>query len=67
MASRYTQEYIFHIIFMNVLFRNLSKIVHPNAENTPEYIRYYTSATFVNGFFWNDREIYCWNYFLKDI
>ena len=54
MASRYSQEYFFQHTLINVSFRNLNKIIHPNAENIPEYIRHYASAIFVNGSFWND-------------
>ena len=54
MASRYTQEYFFQHTLMNVLIRNLNEIIHPNAENTPEYIRHYTSAVFVNATFWKE-------------
>ena len=54
MASRYSQEYSFQHTLMNVSFRNLNEIIHPNAENIPEYIRHYASAIFVNGSFWND-------------
>ena len=53
-ASRYTQEYFFQHTLMNVSFRDLNEIIHPNAENIPEYIRHYASAIFVNGSFWND-------------
>ena len=55
MASRYSQEYFFQHTFMNVSFRNLNEIIHPNAENIPEYIRHYASAVFVNASFWNDQ------------
>ena len=54
MASRYTQEYFFQHSLMNISFRNLNEIIHPNAENIPEYIRHFASAVFVNGDFWND-------------
>ena len=54
MASRYTQEYFFQHTLMNVPFRDLNEIIHPNAENIPEYIRHYASAIFVNGSFWDD-------------
>ena len=46
MASRYTQEYFFQHTLMNVSFTNLNKIIHPNAESIPEYIRHYASAMF---------------------
>ena len=39
---------------MNVPFRNLDEIIHPNAENIPEYIRHCASTIFINGSFWND-------------
>ena len=54
MASRYTQEYFFQHNLMNVPFRNLNEIIHPNAENIPQNICHYASAIFVNGSFWND-------------
>ena len=46
MASRYSREYSFQHTLMNVSFRNLNEIIHPNAENIPEYIRHYASAIF---------------------
>ena len=55
MASWYTQEYFFQHMLMNVSFTNLNKIIHPNAESIPEYIRHYASAMFVNSSFWEDR------------
>lgn len=55
MASRYTQEYFFQHSLMNVSFTNLNEIIHPNAEDIPEYIRHYASAMFVNGSFWDDQ------------
>ena len=55
MASRYSQEYFFQHTLMNVSFTNLNEIIHPNAENIPEYIRHYASAIFVNGSFWDDQ------------
>ena len=55
MASRYTQEYFFQHMLINVSFTNLNKIIHPNAESIPEYIRHYASAMFVNSSFWEDR------------
>ena len=39
---------------MNVFFTDLNEIIHPQAENIPEYIRHYASAVFMNGSFWND-------------
>ena len=54
MASKYTQEYFFEHTLMNVSFRDLNEIIHPNAKNIPEYIRHYASAIFVNGSSWND-------------
>ena len=54
MASRYTQEYFFQHTLMNVSFTELNEIIHPQAEDIPEYIRHYASAVFVNGAFWND-------------
>ena len=50
-ASRYTQEYFFQPTLMNVSFRNLNEIIHPNAEKIPEYICHYASAAFVNSTF----------------
>lgn len=54
MGSRYAREYFFQHTLMDVSFRDLNEIIHPNAENIPEYIRQYPSATFVNGDLWND-------------
>ena len=54
MASRYTQEYFFQHTLMNVSFMDLNEIIHPMAEDIPEYIRHYASAMFVNESFWND-------------
>ena len=54
MASRYAREYFFQHTLMDVSFRDLNEIIYPNAENIPEYIRHYASATFVNGYLWND-------------
>lgn len=54
MTLKYNQEYFFQHTLMNVPFNNLNQIIHPNAENFPEYIRHYASAVFVNGPFWND-------------
>ena len=54
MASWYSQEYFFQHTLMNVSFRNLNEIIHPNAENIPEYIRHYASAVFANESFWNN-------------
>ena len=54
MASRYSQEYFFQHTLMNVSLRNLNEIIHPNAENIPDYIRHYASAMFVNKSFSND-------------
>ena len=39
---------------MNVSFTDLNEIIHPQAQNIPEYIRHYASAVFINGSFWND-------------
>ena len=54
MASRYTQEYFFQHTLMNVSFTDLNEIIHPQAEDIPEYIRHYASAVFVNSSFWHD-------------
>ena len=54
MASRYTQEYLFQHSLMNISFRNLNEIIHPNAENIPQYIRHFASSVFVKGDFWNN-------------
>ena len=54
MASRYTQEHFFQHTLMNVSFMDLNEIIHPMAENIPEYIRHFASAVFVNDSFWND-------------
>ena len=54
MASRYTQEYFFQHTLMNVSFMDLNEIIHPMAEDIPEYIRHYASAMFVNESFWTD-------------
>ena len=54
MASRYTQEYFFQHTLINVSFTDLNKIIHPQAEDIPEYIRHYASAMFVNSSFWDD-------------
>ena len=51
MASRYTQEYFFQHTLMNISFGNLNEIIHPNAENIPEYICHFASAAFVNADF----------------
>ena len=66
MTLRYSQGYFLQHKLMNVSFRNLNEIIHPNAENIPEYIRHmhllyslmhlsrtYASAVFVNASFWN--------------
>ena len=58
MASRYSQEYFFQDTLMNVSFRNLNEVIHPNAENIAEYIHHYVSAVFVNASFWNDQSNY---------
>ena len=52
------------LIYPEILFRtypdecffdkNLNEIIHPNAENIPEYIRHFASAIFINDSFWND-------------
>ena len=39
---------------MNVSFTDLYEIIHPKAEDIPEYIRHYASAVFVNSLFWDD-------------
>lgn len=49
MGSRYAREYFFQHTLMDVSFRDVNEIIHPNAENIPEYIRQYPSATFLNG------------------
>ena len=54
MASRYTQEYFFQHTLINVSFTDLNEIIHPQAEDIPEYIRHYASAMFVNSSFWDD-------------
>ena len=54
MASRYTHEYFLQHALMNVSFTALNEVIHPNAENIPEYIRYFASAIFANDSFWND-------------
>ena len=54
MASRYTQEYFFQHMLMNVSFTDLNEIIYPQAEDIPEYIRHYASAVFVNSSFWHD-------------
>ena len=54
MASRYTQEYFFQHTLMNVSFTDLNEIIHPQAEDIPEYIRHYASTMFVNSSFWDD-------------
>ena len=38
MTLKYNQEYFFQHTLMNVPFNNLNQIIHPNAENFPEYI-----------------------------
>ena len=53
-ASRYNQEYFFQHTLMNISFTNLNEIIHPNAENIPEYIRHFASAVFGNADFWNN-------------
>ena len=52
MTSRYSQEYFFQHCLTNVPFSNLNDIIHPNAENIPEYIRHFASAMFIYGSFW---------------
>lgn len=54
MVSRYSQVYFFQNMLLDVSFRNLNEIIHPNGENIPDYIYHYASAVFVNGSFWND-------------
>ena len=54
MASRYTQKYFFQHTLMNVSFTDLNEIIHPQAEDVPEYIRHYASAVFINYSFWHD-------------
>ena len=54
MASRYNQEYFFQHSLMNVPFTDLSEIIHPKAEDIPEYIRNFASAMFVNGSYWRN-------------
>ena len=54
MTSRYTQEYFFQHTLMKVSFMDLNEIIHPMAEDIPEYIRHYASAMFVNDSFWNE-------------
>ena len=54
MASRYTQEYLFQHSLMNISFRNLNEIIHPNAENIPQYIHHFASSVFIKGDFWNN-------------
>ena len=54
MASRCTQEYFFQHTLMNVSFMDLNEVIHPMAEDIPEYIRHCASAMFVNESFWND-------------
>ena len=39
---------------MNVSLTDLNEIIHPQAEDIPEYIRHYASAVFVNSSFWDD-------------
>ena len=56
MASRYSQEYFFQHCLMNVPFSNLNDIIHPNAENIPEYICHFASAMFKDGSFWMYRK-----------
>ena len=47
MASHYNQEYFFQHLFTNITLTDLNEIIHPNAENIPEYIRHFASAMFV--------------------
>ena len=42
---------------MNVPFSNLNDIIHPNAENIPEYIRHLASAMFLNDSYWMNRKL----------
>ena len=39
---------------MNIPFADPNEIIHPNAENIPEYIRHFASAIFVNESFWQN-------------
>ena len=59
MASRYTQEYFFHYMLMNVSFTDLNEIIHPQAEDIPEYIRHlcqcYVCKLFILGWFKESR------------
>ena len=54
MASRFNQEYVFQHSLMNAPNDDLSEIIHPNAEDIPEFIRHFASAIFVNGSYWHN-------------
>ena len=54
MASHYNQEYFFQHLFTNITLTDLNEIIHPNAENIPEYIRHFASAMFVKKSFWHN-------------
>ena len=54
MAPCYNQEYFFQRSLMNIPFADPNEIIHPNAENIPEYIRHFASAIFVNESFWQN-------------
>ena len=47
MASRYAQECFFQHTLINISFTDLNEIIHPQAENIPEYIQHYASAVSV--------------------
>ena len=54
MASHYNQEYFFQHLFTSITLTDLNEIIHPNAENIPEYIRHFASAMFVMKSFWHN-------------
>ena len=62
MASHYIQEYFFQHLSMNITLTDLNEIIHPNAENIPEYIRHFASAIFVKKSFWHNS-----NAIIKDL
>ena len=62
MASHYIQEYFFQHLSMNITLTDLNEIIHPNAENIPEYIRHFASAMFVKKSFWHNS-----NAIIKDL